>query len=51
MVLTCDHARRDMLREQCFANGSVISVPPVFHGELVGVLNLTERRLERLDVS
>lgn len=32
-----------MLRDQCFTTGSFISFPLVYHDELVGVLNLTNR--------
>ncbi len=31
------------LRDQCFTTGSFISFPLVYHDELVGVLNLTNR--------
>jgi len=42
-VLTRYHARLEMCRDQCFATGSVISVPIVYRGELAGVLDLTSR--------
>lgn len=36
-------AQHPLLRDQYFTTGSFISFPLVYHGELVGVLNLTNR--------
>ncbi len=36
-----------LLRDQYFTTGSFISFPLVYHGELVGVVNLTNRGAER----
>jgi hypothetical protein len=38
-----DAAQHPLLRDQYFTTGSFISFPLVYHGELVGVLNLTNR--------
>jgi GAF domain-containing protein len=36
-------SQHPLLRDQYFTTGSFISFPLVYHGELVGVLNLTNR--------
>jgi hypothetical protein len=38
-----DATQHPLLRDQYFTSGSFISFPLVYHGELVGVLNLTNR--------
>jgi putative methionine-R-sulfoxide reductase with GAF domain len=38
-----DAAQHPLLRDQYFTTGSFISFPLLYHGELVGVLNLTNR--------
>ena len=43
-----DAARHPLLRDQYFTTGSFISFPLVYHDELVGVVNLTNRARQGL---
>jgi GAF domain-containing protein len=38
-----DAGTHPLLRDQYFTSGSFISFPLIYHGELVGVVNLTNR--------